>query len=96
MYIYILYLRCKDVIIAVLCTALPITTTIAGELVTVQHSMTIRSVLKLMVKKLMLVPIIYVTGFWKTSQIFTLRLFHFIGPAIGYHLSMFGPMAGTS
>ena len=28
---YILYLRCKDTILAILCTDLPITTTIAGE-----------------------------------------------------------------
>ena len=27
---------------------------------------------------------IYVTGFWKTEQIVTLGLFHFIGPANGY------------
>ena len=26
---------------------------------------------------------IYVTGFWKTDQIVTLGLFHFIGPANG-------------
>ena len=26
----------------------------------------------------------YVTGFWKTDQIVTLGLFHFIGPANGY------------
>ena len=26
----------------------------------------------------------YVTGFWKTGQIVTLGLFHFIGPANGY------------
>ena len=26
----------------------------------------------------------YVTGFWKTDQIITLGLFHFIGPANGY------------
>ena len=28
--------------------------------------------------------IVYVTGFWKTDQIVTLGLFHFIGPANGY------------
>ena len=28
--------------------------------------------------------IIYVTGFWKTDQIVTLDLFHFIGPANGH------------
>ena len=28
--------------------------------------------------------IIYVTGFWKTDQIITLGLFHYIGPANGY------------
>ena len=27
---------------------------------------------------------IYVTGFWKTDQIVTLGLFHFIGPANSY------------
>ena len=27
---------------------------------------------------------IYVTGFWKTNQIVTLSLFHFIGPTNGY------------
>ena len=27
---------------------------------------------------------LYVTGFWKTDQIVTLGLFHFIGPANGY------------
>ena len=27
---------------------------------------------------------VYVTGFWKTDQIVTLGLFHFIGPANGY------------
>ena len=27
---------------------------------------------------------INVTGFWKTDQIVTLRLFHFIGPGNGY------------
>ena len=26
----------------------------------------------------------YVTGFWKTNQIVTLGLFHFIGPANGH------------
>ena len=26
----------------------------------------------------------YVTGFWKTNQIVTLGLFHFIGPENGY------------
>ena len=27
---------------------------------------------------------VYVTGFWKTNQIITLGLFHFIGPNNGY------------
>ena len=27
---------------------------------------------------------LYVTGFWKTDQIVTLVLFHFIGPTNGY------------
>ena len=30
--------------------------------------------------------ITYVTGFWKTNQIITLGLFHFIGPANAYTL----------
>ena len=30
-YVYILYLRCKDAILAIICTGLPITTTIAHE-----------------------------------------------------------------
>ena len=30
-HVYILYLRCEDAILAILCTGLPITTTIAGK-----------------------------------------------------------------
>ena len=31
-----------------------------------------------------IVPLQYVTGFWKTDQIVTLGLFHFIGQTNGY------------
>ena len=31
----------------------------------------------------------YVSGFWKSDQIVTLGLFHFIGPASGYTYTLY-------
>ena len=58
MYMCILYLRCEDTILVILCSTLPITTTIAGEWFNSKYSMTISNVLQLMDRQLFILRLI--------------------------------------